>query len=337
VHVYLDGYGSEPGHTFIGRAQYGGVRTDVAELFNDVRFARSAFNLSWDASTAGAGPHTLVVLYRTRCGWASLTQSVEVDGPSILLNVESPPQGAVINGPVRIQGWAADPEATSGTGVERIDFYVDGQVTTRGVPMGEVQYGDTRPDVGAALGGDNEARRARFTRSGFSTFWNPAGLPPGVHNLTIYARAAEGAIARSLTLEVSPAAATARPTSGAPGATPNPGRAAEAFPLTVASTQPTSIGLAWAVVPGAVLYDVYAAEGATAFFPSQTAVPDTRVTLSGLAASRSYRFFIRALDSAGREVGQSNIVSVTTGAQALTVTAMPTITPRPSPTIPNQF
>src|SRR3712207_5565098 len=87
VHVYLDGYGSEPGHTFIGRAEYGGSRVDVAQLLNDARFARSAFSLSWDASTAGRGMHTLVVLFRTRCGWSSLTQEVEVDGPGIIVNV----------------------------------------------------------------------------------------------------------------------------------------------------------------------------------------------------------------------------------------------------------
>src|SRR5690348_2290413 len=123
VHVYLDGYGSEPGHTFIGRAEYGNSRVDVAQQFNDARFARSAFSLSWDASTAGLGGHTLVVLYRTRCGWASITEAVEVDGPTIRLNVEAPPQGSQVEGPVRLQGWAADPAATVGSGVERIDLY----------------------------------------------------------------------------------------------------------------------------------------------------------------------------------------------------------------------
>src|SRR3954452_10870989 len=93
VNVYLDGYGSEPGFAFIGKAEYGGSRVDVAQQFNDVRFARSAFNLSWDASTAGQGPHSLVVLYRTRCGWSSITEEIEVDGPTIRLNVDAPAQG----------------------------------------------------------------------------------------------------------------------------------------------------------------------------------------------------------------------------------------------------
>jgi hypothetical protein len=342
VHVYLDGYGAEPGHTFIGRAQYGGARADVAELFNDIRFARSAFNLSWDASTAGAGSHTLVVLYRTRCGWTSLTETFEVDGPSTLLTLETPRQGSVVNGPVRIQGWAADPLASVGTGVERIELYIDGQITTRGAPVGEVPYGETRPDVGAALGGDSEGARVRFTRSGFATFWNPAGLSAGVHNLTFYARGADGAVARSLTVEVSAAAAAARPTGTVGvgvgvGAGATPGRTTEGFPLSVGNTQPTSVVLAWGAVAGAATYDVYAAESASAFFPTQTGLPDTRFTAGGLSPAASYRFFVRAFDLAGQEVGRSNTVTVTTGALIVTPTVMPTITPRPSPTIPNQF
>ena len=167
----------------------------MAQKFNDVRFARSAFSLSWDASTAGAGTHTLVVLYRTRCGWTSLTQSVETDGPPTILMIEAPPQGATVMGPVRLQGWAADPRATTGTGVEKIDLYLDGEITTRGVPVGEIPYGELRQDVGASLGGNDEAARGRFNRSGYSYTWNPSGLQPGTHYLTVYASGPDGAVA----------------------------------------------------------------------------------------------------------------------------------------------
>ena len=279
VHVYLDGYGSEPGHTFIGRAEYGNSRVDVAQQFNDVRFARSAFSLSWDASTAGAGAHTLVVLYRTRCGWSSITEEVEVDGPTILLNVEAPPQGSPVEGPVRLQGWAADPQATTGTGVERIDIYLDGEVTTRGVPLGEVTYGDSRPDVAAALGGPNEDERARFARSGFASFWTPAGITPGTHSLTFYARGPSGSVARSLTLELRPGA------SGSLGLTPQPSpvgaRGADVFGVGVSTTTPNSVALTWAPVSTASIYDVYESEGVAAFFPAATGLTDTRVTTSG--------------------------------------------------------
>jgi len=341
VHVYLDGYGGEPGHTFIGRAQYGGSRVDIATQFNDVRFARSAFNLSWDASTAGAGSHTLVVLYRTRCGWASLTQNVDVEGPTTLLNIEAPPQGSLVAAPVRLQGWAADPQAPLGTGVDRVELYLDGEVTTLGVPLGDVPYGESRPDVGAALGGENELARARYSRSGFGMFWNPSGLSPGPHSLTLYARGPDGAVARSLAVEVAPGIAGPRasPTVGGFSTALRP--AEGSFTLNLGTTSPTSVALSWTPIAGVGSYDVFAAEGAGAFFPVQTALTEGRTVATGLASGRSYRFFVRAYDLSGNEVGRSNTVSVTTGTALTTATpaltqALPS-TPRPSPTMPNQF
>jgi hypothetical protein len=329
VHVYLDGYGVEAGHTFIGQAEYGGTRVDVAQQFNDARFARSAFSLSWDASTAGAGPHTLVILYRTRCGWASLTQTVEVEGPAILLNIESPPQGAQVAAPVRLQGWAADPRAATGTGVERVDLFRDGEVTTRGVPLGELAYGESRPDVGRSLA-DDEATQARLSRSGFSMFWNPAGVAPGQHSLTIYARGPEGAVARSLTVDVSAAAAraTAGPTGGGAATT----RGADSFGLAVLSTTPTAVSLGWVQAANALVYDVLVSEGVAAYFPAQTNLSDTRATVAGLVPGRSYRLYVRAIDATGVEVARSNTVSITTAIAPLTATPGPTSPLRPTPT-----
>jgi hypothetical protein len=326
VHVYLDGTGSEPGHTFIGRAEYGNPRVDVAQQFNDARFARSAFSLSWDASTAGEGAHTLVVLYLTRCGWESVTEDVQVDGPTIRLNIEAPPQGSQIEGPVRLQGWAADPAATVGTGVERIDLYLDGQITTRGVPLGEVSYGDSRPDVGAALGGDNEELRGRLTRSGFASFWSPSGITPGQHSLTFYARGPGGAVARSLSVDVRPGA-----TGGlglTPQASPSAGRGADAFGLGVTGTTTTTVSLTWAPVNGAASYDVFESEGVAAFFPAANGLADTRAVVGSLVPGRSYRFFARALDGTGAEIARSNTITVTTTTATLpvaTVLATPTV------------
>jgi hypothetical protein len=299
---------------------------DVAQQFNDVRFARSAFSLSWDASTAGEGAHTLVVLYRTRCGWASITQSVEVDGPTIQLNIDQPAQGSPVEAPVRLQGWAADPQSTVGSGVDRVDIYLDGEITTRGVPLGEVAYGDSRPDVAAALGGQNEDERARFARSGFASFWNPAGIAAGTHSLTFYARGPSGAVARSLTLEVRPGA------SGTLGLTPVPspaaGRGTDVFGVGVSATTATSVALSWAAVNGASVYDVYESDGVAAFFPAAAGIGDVRTTVTGLAPGRSYRFYVRALDALGNEVGRSNTVNVTTAVATL---AMPTSIPSPTP------
>ncbi|HLI29387.1 MAG TPA: hypothetical protein VKZ60_20160 [Chloroflexota bacterium] len=340
VEVYLDGYGNDPGQTYIGRAEYGGVRTDVAERFNDARFARSAFSLSWDASTAGAGEHTLVVLYRTRCGWSSLTQTVQVDGPTILLQIDRPAQGVPVSAPVRIEGWAADPAAPVGTGVERVDMYLDGQITTRGIPLGEVSYGESRPDVGAALGGQEQA--ARFSRSGWSVLWNPTGLTPGRHLLTFYARGPAGAVARSLALEVTPEGAGPRgatpalplPEPTLPGApTPAVRPAGASFPLTAAGTTPNSVALAWNAVPNAASYDVLVAEGAGVFSPLQNGLADTRLVATNLVPGQTYRFVVRAYDANGAEVARSTTLTVATPLPGPTATlplgtlVVPTATP----------
>jgi hypothetical protein len=341
VEVYLDGYGNDPGQTYIGRAEYGGVRADVAERYNDVRFARSAFSLSWDASTAGAGEHALVVLYRTRCGWQSLVQTVRVDGPTILLQIDRPPQGVPVSAPVRIEGWAADPNATVGTGVERVDLYLDGQITTRGIPLGEVAYGESRPDVGAALGGQEHA--ARFTRSGWSVLWNPTGLSPGRHVLTFYARGPSGALARSLALEVTPEGAGPRgatpawplpePTlPGAPTATARP--TSGAFPLVAAGTTANSVGLVWNSVPNAVSYDVLISEGAGVFSLLQGGLADTRLIATNLVPGQTYRFVVRALDAGGAEVARSTILTITTAPAAPTPTLVPGPTGAPTGTAP---
>ena len=332
VHVYLDGQGNDPGQTYIGRAEYGGVRVDVAERFNDARFARSAFSLSWDATTAGAGEHNLVVLYRTRCGWSTLTQTVRVDGPTIMLVIDRPRQGVPVSAPVRIEGWAADPYATVGTGVDRVDLYLDGQITTQGIPLGEVRYGESRPDVGAALGRQDDT--ARFSRSGWSLLWNPTGLTPGRHLLTFYARGPTGAVARSLAVEVTAEGAGPRgatpalplPEPTLPGA-PTPARTSAAFPVIAAGTTPNSVALVWNPVPNAVSYEVLVSEGVGVFSVLQSGLADTRVIASNLVPGQMYRFVVRALDANGAEVGQSTTLTVTTAP------AVPTPAPTPAPSI----
>ena len=202
---------------------------------------------------------------------------------------------------MRIQGWTADPRATIGSGVDAVDVYLDGQITTRGVPLGELTYGDLRQDVGAALGGDNEAARARYGRTGFTFNWNPTTVPVGTHYLTFYAHAPDGAVARSLALEVTLSSVTAARTT-TPGAgivAPRP--ATGGLSLAVGATTASSVALTWGSAPGAVSYAVYAAQGTAAFFPAQSGLAETSVVVAGLAPTRSYRFFVRALNPAGNE------------------------------------
>src|SRR5437762_8347728 len=130
-------------------------------------------------------------------------------------------------------------------------------------------------------------------------FWNPGGLSTGGDSLTIYARAPDGAVARSDAVGIAPGTPGPR-VSRTVGGVGTALRTTEGlFTLNVGTTSSTSVALSWTPVPGAGSYDVFAGEGVGAFFPVQTALTEGRTVATGLASGRSYRFFVRAYDAAG--------------------------------------
>ena len=98
---------------------------------------------------------------------------------SVVVVVDAPAAGSRVGGAVVVRGWAADPASASGTGVERVVVYLDGEIDAGGVLAGEARYGLARSDVARALGA------ARFRETGFSVALT---LPPGPHSLYVYAR-----------------------------------------------------------------------------------------------------------------------------------------------------
>ena len=79
---------------------------------------------------------------------------------------------------VLVRGWAADPNSQLGTGVARVDLYLDGGPDQGGFYLGRANYGRQRPDVAAALGGD------RFLPSGWDIV---VDIPRGPHTLVAVA------------------------------------------------------------------------------------------------------------------------------------------------------
>jgi len=73
-----------------------------------------------------------------------------------------------------IRGWAANPASERGTGVSRVDVYVDGGPDQGGFYLGQADYGRERPDVADALGGQ------RFLGSGWELVTD---MPRGPHTL----------------------------------------------------------------------------------------------------------------------------------------------------------
>jgi acyl-CoA thioesterase I len=95
------------------------------------------------------------------------------------LVIDAPPTGATTLQPFVAAGWAADPGAASGPGVDAIHVYATALTGGPPIFLGFATYGLGRPDVAAFLGD------ARFTNSGWVFSVN--GLWPGTYRLEFYA------------------------------------------------------------------------------------------------------------------------------------------------------
>src|SRR5262249_58749827 len=84
----------------------------------------------------------------------------------MLIQIDSPGSGESVGGPVAVVGWAVDLDAASGTGVERVLVFLDGD-QSQGTPLGVARYGIERPDVVAAL------QNPGFLSSGFQFHVDP--------------------------------------------------------------------------------------------------------------------------------------------------------------------
>lgn len=94
--------------------------------------------------------------------------------PAIVVVIDEPTHRAGVSATrLLVRGWAVNPASQRGTGVARVDLYLDGGPDTGGQYLGQANYGRERPDVAAALG-------PQFLASG----WDLAvDLPRGPHTL----------------------------------------------------------------------------------------------------------------------------------------------------------
>lgn len=187
VHVYLDG---EQGQGFfLGAAEYGLPREDVARQVNDNRFRNVGYSLTWDASNVASGEHVLNVyaLSAVTGRWEKFSSNVTVlprsfqDDP--VIRMIEPAENITLSGSgSTIKGWAADRNAPTGTGVDRVEVWMDGERATPGaIKLGDALYGGEHGSPAQELGD------ARFTNSGFTLTWNPTQFRPGDHTLYVYA------------------------------------------------------------------------------------------------------------------------------------------------------
>ncbi len=191
VHVYLDG---EQGQGFfLGAAEYGQPRDEIATLLGEGRFRNSGYTLTWDTAKVAPGDHTLNVyaLSSVTGRWEKYTATVTVvqrpyqDDP--LIRVMEPNDNATVSGSASVvKGWAVDRNAPSGTGVDRVEVWIDAPREAVGaVKLGEAQYGGEFGSPAEELGD------SRFKPSGFTLTWNPGQFRPGNHTLYVYARSTQ--------------------------------------------------------------------------------------------------------------------------------------------------
>ncbi len=180
MQLYVDG--PYPSGTLVAVMNYGLSRPDVGAYLGNARFNNSGYSYTWDSTTVAPGSHSLVIYaHSTVAGWVYVTRTVTVNAaPPVQIAIDNPATGGTFAGATTVSGWAVDQLASSGTGIDQIQLYVDGPYPT-GTLVAVIAYGQARPDVANYLG------NARFTNSGYSYRWDISQLNPGTHTAVVYA------------------------------------------------------------------------------------------------------------------------------------------------------
>lgn len=163
---------------FIGRADYGYNRPDVAAMF-DSKYQFTGFRIV--VSNLPSGAYTIVVFaHSTRSNTFSNAQPVNVsvlEAPT-LIAIDTPSAGAV-KGPFNVAGWAVDlAGAGGGPGIDVVHVWAYPASGAPPIFLGQAAYGGSRPDVAAFVG-------SSFLKSGYSLTTSP---PAGDYTLVVFAR-----------------------------------------------------------------------------------------------------------------------------------------------------
>ena len=180
VHIWLDA--PAPNGQFLGGAQYGLERSDVAGIYGE-QYRYSGFELTWDTHAVPAGPHTLYIAARRPDGsWsADQVRSFTVQHPT-RVSVERPAENTTIQEDTYpIRGWALHQTTSPNTGVTDVHIWLDAPSPPNGQFLGGARYGIERPDIASLYG-------EKYRYSGFELTWDTHTVTPGVHTLYIAAR-----------------------------------------------------------------------------------------------------------------------------------------------------
>jgi Tol biopolymer transport system component len=207
IEIYLDG--DKNNGIFLGKADYGLPSSDAALIYGE-DFADFGFNLKFDTSKYTFEPgsiHTLYIYVNIPAfGVEYLKEEITVPGQanlsqSIKMSIDSIAENETITSDklkeIRVSGWAADLNVREGTGVSRVEVYLDGP-SGFGKKLGDAQINLERTDVGNIYG-------ANFNNCGYSFTFDGSALEPGSsHKLFVYGFSPDGSyqyIPRNITIE----------------------------------------------------------------------------------------------------------------------------------------
>jgi len=200
VSLYLDGEAGTG--AVLGAATLGQFRPDVDAFFSRPS-SQPGWSFAWNLGTVAPGSHTVYIYAQDACGSPFVALSIVVSPAAI--TVDRPPaEGNVTEAqPLSVGGWAFDPGAPTGSGIDAVHVYVDGEAGG-GAAVGAAAIGQARADVAAAL------NRPAAANSGFNLDARLANVLPGLHTLYVYAHGAQGWSYRTLPFNLA-AASLQRP------------------------------------------------------------------------------------------------------------------------------
>jgi hypothetical protein len=165
--------GSAP--QFLGVANYGDNRPDVAAIFGP-QFGPTGYHLN--VKGLAPGGWTIAVY-----GWVVAAQGFSIVAtvpiviePAGIVAIDVPGNSSTVDSSFVIGGWAIDPAATTGTGINTIHIWAFPADGSAPVFLGVPGFGN-RPDIVAAFG-------AQFAGAGYGLAVTT--LPPGAYYLVVY-------------------------------------------------------------------------------------------------------------------------------------------------------
>jgi hypothetical protein len=164
--------------TYVGRGAYGGARPDVAGAFGS-QFVNVGYGISVRGLTPGVYQFSVYAHSKLTGTFNDLrTVTVTIAGNPPRMSIDTPGAGAVAT-TFMVAGWAIDPSAASGSGVDVVQAwaYPNPGSGAAAVFVGTATLGYSRPDVAAAFGPPGAS-------SGYGLI---ATLAPGTYDLVVFA------------------------------------------------------------------------------------------------------------------------------------------------------